>query len=217
MKKWFALLLVTATLIAAALPAMAASASIKKTEYEGSGYVDVDFRSRVQYKSAKVTVRDSSGKTYKANITEKDGDDLTFKASGISSGKTYTYIISGIRAGSSGSYGSVSGTFKTPGSSSGSGSTAKKLSIKSLDYDAGDRELEIEFSAKVQYNNLRVRVTDPTGAKSYTVRILEKDNDSIDIRVSGLRSGQKYTVKVAGVRQGSSGSYGGVSKSFTVR
>ena len=215
MKKWIALLLTTAALLAAALPAFAASASIKKTEYEGSGYVDVDFKSRVQYNNVKVTVRDSSGKTYKANITEKDSDDLTFKAVGISSGKTYTYTISGVRTGGSGSYGSVSGTFKTPGSSSGS--TAKKLSIKSLDYDAGDRELEIEFSAKVQYDNLRVRVTDSTGTKSYTVRILEKDNDSIDIRVSGLRSGQKYTVKVAGVRAGSSGSYGGVSKSFTVR
>lgn len=214
MKKLFSLLLVTAALVAAALPALAASAAIKKTEYEGSGRVDVDFRSRVQYSNPKVTVRDSSGKTYTAHITERDSDDLTFKAVGISSGKTYTYTISGIRAGSSGSYGRVSGTFKTPGSS---GSSAKKLSIKSLDYDADDRELEIEFSSRVQYNNLRVRVTDSTGAKSYTVRILEKDNDSIDIRVSGLRSGQKYTVKVAGVRAGSSGSYGGVSKSFTAR
>ena len=107
-KKLIALVLVVLCMICATIPALAASASIKKTEYEGSGKVEVDFKKDVQYKSAKVTVKDSSGKSYTAKITEKDEDDLTFKVSSIKEGKTYTYTISGVRAGSSGSYGSVS-------------------------------------------------------------------------------------------------------------
>ena len=78
MKKLLALTLVVLTLISAAIPAMAASASIRKTEYEGSGKVEVDFKKDVQYKNAKVTVKDSSGKSYTAKITEKDEDDLKY-------------------------------------------------------------------------------------------------------------------------------------------
>ena len=208
MKKWFALLLVTATLIAAALPAMAASASIKKTEYEGSGYVDVDFRSRVQYKSAKVTVRDSSGKTYKANITEKDGDDLTFKTSGISSGKTYTYTISGVKKSGEKSYGTVTGKVTIPAPT-----TTPK--IKEVDYDKNDREVEFDFAAKVQWKGAKVTITD--GSKNYVTRIIEKDKDSIEVKVSKLTIGKKYTYKISGVRVNGANSYKTISGTFIAR
>ena len=131
MKKTLTLVLALVCLICAAIPAMAATASIKRTEYEGSGYVEVDFKMDVQYKSAKVTVKDSDGKSYTAKISDKDEDDMTFKVSGIKDGKTYKYTISGVRSGGSGSYDKVSGSFKVP--------SAKKLSIKSLSYDRGDK------------------------------------------------------------------------------
>ena len=209
MKKLFALALVVLSLISAALPAMAAGASIKKTEYEGSGYVEVDFKKNVQYKSAKVTVKDSDGKSYAAKITEKDKDDLTFKVSSIAAGKTYSYTISGVRSGGSGSYGKVSGSFKVP--------AAKKLSIKSLDYDRGDKEMEIEFSGKVEYKSAKVTVKDSDG-KSYSASIREKESDGMEVRVSGLKKGSTYTVKVSGVRlKSAGGSYSSVSKSITVK
>jgi len=210
MKKWATMMLLLVVMTAQSIPAMAAAASIKKTEYEGSGIVDVDFKKNVQYKNAKVTVKDSDGKSYTVKIREKDNDDLKFKVSNIAAGKTYSYTISGVRSGKSGSYGKVSGSFKVPQAA------AKTLSIKELDYDRDDRDLEIEFNTKVTYKSVKVKVTDGNG-KSYTVKLREKDNDSIDARVTGLKKGTKYTVKVSGVRAGSSGSYGSVSKSFTVR
>lgn len=87
--------------------------SIKSVEYEGRGHVEVDFYARVQYKNAKVTVTDASGKTYKAKITEKDRDDLTIKVTGIQPGKHYAFTISRIRAYGTGQYRSVTGSFRT--------------------------------------------------------------------------------------------------------
>ena len=60
-------------------------------------------------------------------------------------------------------------------------------------------------------------VKDSAG-KSYTAKILEKDSDEMEVRVSGLKKGTKYTVKVSGVRlKSAGGSYGSVSKSITVK
>jgi len=206
MKKWIAILLALLVLSINTLPAMAAAAAIKKVEYEGSGYVEVDFKKNVQYKNAKVSVKDTDGKTYKVSIREKDSDDLTFKVSSIAAGKTYGFVISGVRSGKSGSYGSVSGTFSVP--------AAKSLAIKKLDYDREDKELEIEFNTKVQYKNLKVKVKDANG-KSYTVKLREKDSNSVEVRISGLKKGVTYGVQVSGVRVKGSGSYGSVTKTFT--
>ena len=205
LKRIVALFLVVMTLTMS-MPALAATPTIKKTEYEGSGYVEVDFKKNVQYKNAKVTVKDSSGKKYTAKITEKDSDDMTFKVSSIKAGKTYTYTISGVRSGKSGKYVSVKGTFKVP--------AAKTVSIKDLDYDRGDKELEIEFNRKVQYKSLKVTVKDSSGNK-YTTKIREKENDGLEVYVKGLKKGKKYTVTVSKVRPSGSGSYKSVSKTFT--
>lgn len=169
----------------------------------------MDFKKKVQYKSAKVTVKDSDGKSYTAKISEKDNDELTFKVSSIAAGKSYTYMISGVRSGGSGSYGKVTGKFSVP--------AVKKLGIKSLDYDRGDKELEIDFSGNVQYKSAKVTVKDSSG-KSYTAKITEKDSDSLEVQVKGLKKGSKYTVKVSGVRlKSSGGSYSSVSGTLTVR
>ena len=204
MKKLFALLLVAALLLSA-VPAFAASASIRRIEYEGSGKVEGEFKKDVQYKSAKVKVWDEDGKSYSVKISEKDEEDLTFKVSSIKAGKEYKFTISGVRAGRSGSYGSVSGYFETP--------SAKKVSIRDLDYDREDRELEIEFNCKVQYKSLKVQVQDEDG-KSYSVKVRDKDNDSVEVRISGLKKGVKYGVKVSGVRAEGADSYTSVSKTF---
>ena len=180
-KKLLALVIAVITIASTTVPALAATPVIEETEYEGSGYVEVDFKRNVQYKNAKVYVKDSSG-------------------------KKYTYTISGVRAGRSGSYKKVSGKFSVP--------AKNKVSIKSIDYDHDDRELEVEFARKVQYKSTKVSVKDSTG-KSYSVKILEKDSDSLELRVKGLKLGKRYTVKVSGVRSGGSGSYTSASRTFT--
>lgn len=205
LKRIVALFLVVMTLTMS-MPALAATPVIKKTEYEGSGYVEVDFKKNVQYKNAKVTVKDSSGKKYTAKITEKDSDDMTFKINSFKTGKTYTYTISGVRSGKSGKYVSIKGTVKIP--------AAKKVTIKELEYDRGDRELELEFNRKVQYKSLKVTVKDSSGNK-YTTKILDKENDGLEIYVKGLKKGKKYTVTVSKVRPSGSGTYKSVSKTFT--
>lgn len=111
MKKVMFLMVAVVLVLSLAVPALAVSSLIKKVEYEGNGEVEVEFASRVQYNDAKVTVKDSSGKTYTARITEKDSDDLEFIVSDIESGKTYTFTISGIRKNGEKSYTTVSGEF----------------------------------------------------------------------------------------------------------
>ena len=208
MKTKLIALIMAAILALSAIPAFAATPTIKKTEYEGNGVVEVDFKKSVQYKNAKVLVKDSSGKFYTAKITDKDSDDITFKVSSIAAGKTYAYQISGVRSGKSGSYVKITGKFTVP--------AAKKLTIQKLECDVGDRELELEFSGRVQYKSAKVTVKDSAG-KKYTARIEEKDSDSMEIYVKGLKKGKKYTVQISGVRLRNTGSYGKVSKTFTAR
>lgn len=164
---------------------------IEKVSYEGGGKVDVDFYGKVNYKSPKVTVKDSSGKKYSATIVERDDDDLDFKVKNYKKGKKYKFSISGIkRAGTSG-YTKVKGTFKIKSS--------VPLKVKEVDYDDEDRELCIEFNKKVQWKNAKVTVTNSSG-KKYTTKIIEKDSDDIEVYVDGLTYGKKYNYKVSGVK-----------------
>lgn len=178
---------------------------IKKTSYKGSSKVEVDFAHKVSYKNAKVTVKDSGGKSYSASVTSKKSDELKFKVSGIKAGKTYTFKISGIKNRSANSYTSVSGKFKTP--------SQVKVTIREIEYDFDDKELSVEFNGKVNYKNTKVTVTDSNG-KSYSATILEKDRDEMEIRVKGLKRGGKYTLKISGVKHVNASSYTTMTKSF---
>ena len=209
MKKMLIALLLAAAIVLGSIPALAATPVIRKTVYEGNGVVEVEFKKDVQYKNAKVQVKDADGKFYTAKITERDDDDMTFKVTGLTAGKTYAYQISGVRSGRSGSYVKVTGTFSVP-------AATKALAIKKVESDVGDRELEIDFNGRVQYKSAKVKVKDANG-KFYTAKITEKDSDSVEIYVKGLKRGTKYAVQISGVRLNGSGSYGSVSATFTAR
>ena len=71
-KRLISMILVLAAMLALAVPALAAAPIVKETEYEGSGYVDVDFTGRVSYKNVKVTVKNAAGKSLSAQITDKE-------------------------------------------------------------------------------------------------------------------------------------------------
>ena len=205
-KRIVALLLAVLLLTISAVPALAAAPKVQRVEYEGNGVVEVDFTTEnARYKSARVVVKDAAGKKLTAKILEKDSDDISFKVTGVKAGKKYTFTITGVRAGLTGAYGTVKGTFKTP---------SNKPTIKKVKFDATDDELEIDFATLVQYHNLKVTVKNALG-KKLTVRKIEKDSDGLDIDIHGMVKGRKYTVTVSGVRVKGVGSYISVSKTFT--
>lgn len=206
-KSRLALLLSCVLMLCAALPAYAAAPKVREIEYEGNGVVEFDFKSKdVQYRNLKVTVKDGAGKSHAVTILEAD-DDLTFKVDSIAPATRYSVTIKGIRDGGKGEYGQVKGSFKTP---------SKKPSIEKVEYDAEDRELEIEFATKVQFKNPKVTVKDAGGEK-LNVSSLKKGSDDIEVRVRGMKRGKTYTVTVSGVRVKGTGSYTSVSKKVKIK
>ena len=206
-RRMLATLMIMVWATIAAVPAFAAP-KVKKAEYEGKGRVEVDFNSKVKYKNVKVTVKDNKGATYSTTINEKDNDDLTFTIKNFKTGRTYTYTISGVKKNNESSYGKVTGkvTIPTP-------TTTPK--VKEVDYDKGDREVEFEFTTRVQWKGTKVTITD--GSKNYVTRIKEKDSDSIEVKVSKLTLGKKYTYKISGVRVNGANSYKTISGTFIAR
>ena len=204
-RRIIAMLLAVMLLALCASPAMAAAPKVKKVEYEGNGVVEVDFTSKkATYKGAKVVVKDADGNALTAKILEKDKDDITFKVTGLKADSEYTYTISGVRKGKSGSYSKVSGSFRTP---------SDDPTIKKVKYDKKDKELEIAFATKVQFKGLKVTVKDASG-KALKVRKIEKGSDDLEMKVAGMKKGKKYAVAVSDVRVKGVGSYVSVTKTF---
>ena len=206
-RRMLATLMIMVWATIAAVPAFAAP-KVRKAEYEGKGRVEVDFNSKVSYKNAKVTVKDNKGAGYRTTINEKDNDDLTFTIKKFKTGRTYTYTISGVKKSGEKSYGTVTGKVTIPAPT-----TTPK--IKEVDYDKNDREVEFDFAAKVQWKGAKVTITD--GSKNYVTRIIEKDKDSIEVKVSKLTIGKKYTYKISGVRVNGANSYKIISGTFIAR
>lgn len=207
-KRMISLVLALAMILSLSVSVMAATPVIEKTKYEGRGYVEVEFTKKVQYKNLKVTVKNSSGTKMTTTIVEKDDDELTFKVKNLKAGSKYTYSISGIRTGKSGSYQTVKGSFTVP---------KWDPLFKEIDYDAGDRDLDIDFAKRVQYKNLKITLKDSAG-KTIKCRVVDKDAREIELSVTGgLKVGKTYTLTISGIRQGSSGSYGTITAKFTAR
>lgn len=207
-KKMIAMVLALAMILSLSVSVLAAAPVIKEAEYEGRGFVEVEFTGKVQYKNVKVTVKDSAGSVMTAVITEKDSDDLTFHVKGLKPGAKYTYTISGVRAGRSGKYQSVSGSFMVP---------KWDPLIKEIDYDAKDKELEIDFVKRVQYKGLKVTIKDAKG-NTVRCRIDEKDAKGIELVIpGGLKTGARYTLTISGIRPCGNGSYTTVTGVFTAK
>lgn len=205
-RRFAAAMLALVVMVCMAVPAMAAAPEMQKAEYEGRGYVEVDFKTKVQYRNVSVVVEDPAGEALPVRITDKDDDDITFHVEGLKPSTQYTFTISGVRRGYAGAYGAVTGTFKTPKS---------ELSVRKAKYDPRDGELELDFYGLVQYKNPRVVIRDAAG-KVYACRISELDRDEMEIAVKGLESG-KYTVKIIGIRLKGDTAYTSITASFRVK
>lgn len=198
MKKMMAVLMAVVMMLAVA----AQAAEIEKAEYEGFGYVEVDFINDVRYTGdVQVTVTDVAGTNFTATVQKMDDDDLTFKVDNIVEDQVYNYTISGIEGDAA-----LSGEFYA--------SALKSSMIEKVEYDADDRELDIDFNMDVRYDaNSTVTVTDAAG-NEYATTILEKDEDSIEARVEGLTQGETYTVTVTGVAKAGENTFETYSREF---
>lgn len=95
-----------------AAPSFAAAPDKERVRYLGNGKVEVEFWDDVRYKRTKVTVKDTSGKKYKARIYYRDDDELRFRIKKFKKGKTYRFTIKGLRAEYTRGYGKVKGKVK---------------------------------------------------------------------------------------------------------
>jgi len=86
--------------------------AIQKVKYDSHDRdLEVEFATKVQYKSLKVTVKDANDNALTVSGLEKGSDDLEMTVKGMTRGKTYTITVSGVRVKGTGSYTSVSKTF----------------------------------------------------------------------------------------------------------
>ena len=85
--------------------------------------------------------------------------------------------------------------------------------IQTVEYDWKDEELDIDFFERVDYRELKVELTDQSGAV-YDVRVLESDSDSLEVRAEGLDYGATYTITVSGVSLYGEDDYRSVSMEF---
>lgn len=206
-KAMICMIMIMMWVMATAIPAMAAP-KIEEAQYQGYGKVEVDFTSNVKYKNTKVTLKDSKGRSYKATINRKGSDDLIFTIKSYRKGLTYTYTISGIKRSHDKNYSTIKGKIWVP-------SANQAPRFKYADYDREDLEVEINFYPYVQYKNTKVTISD--GKKNYVVRIVEKDNDSITVKVKKLTYGKKYNYTISGIRVKGNTAYTSEKGVFTAK
>ena len=183
----------------------AKAAAIDHTDYEGKGKIEVNFDTKVTYKDLKVTVKNASGKKMKVKIVEKDDDDLEFKIKNYKAGTKYTYTIKGVYSRGASTTKKLTGKIKIPKADGG-------LPLKEVDYDAKDKEVEIEFDCRVDWKNPKVTIT--RGSKDYVRAIEDKDNDGIEIKVKKLKAGKVYHYTITGISKKGSGKWTTVSGTF---
>ena len=172
--------------------AAAAAPAIKSIEYEAPGKVEVEFTSKVKYDHVKVKVTDSKGKKVTSIIADKDGKELEFRLKSFKPGKTYRFSISGIRRRGEQENSTLAGKVWIP-------KMAGSISVKEVDYDSGDKEVEFEFLQNVEWDCAVVKILD--GKKNMTVRIKEKDHDGIEVKVKKLKKGKIYHYRIFGIRR----------------
>lgn len=73
--------------------------------------VSVEFKGKVQWYKAKVSIKDSKGNEYAVRIIEKDSDEMEIRTKSLKQGGRYSYRISGVKAAGASSYITKTGSF----------------------------------------------------------------------------------------------------------
>lgn len=183
---------------------------VKSIDYdydENDDGIDIDFSTKIKLKSsAKVSVKDDSGKQYKTFIEDKDNDEIELDVASLKAGKSYTVSISGIKKASASKYGTLTIKFSIPKASSNL--------VKEVEFDSEDNEVSFDFRKNVKYNNAKVTISNTSGSKTYKATIIEKENDELCVRVKGLTEGKTYKYTIKGVIEKASGSSKTLTGSF---
>lgn len=184
---------------------------VKSVSYDYDDYdddIEIDFSSRIQLKpNAKVKVKDNTGKVYKSYIEDYDSDEIDLDIANLNANRNYTVTIKGIKNSTASKYGKLKIKFNIP--------KASTNLVKEVDYDADDREVSFEFKNRVSYSNPTVVITNTSNTKTYPATIIERDNDELSVRVSGLTRGATYKYKITGVINQANGSNKTLSGTFT--
>ena len=177
-------------IIGSAMPVFAAAPAKEKIEYEGKGLVEVEFYGKVAWKNPVVTVKDASGKTYKATIVKKDGDDITFKINGYKEGTKYNFTISGARKKGTKGYGKISGTVAIPKAKT----VAKKPAPKKA---AAKTPAKVTYIASATAKNTAINAAVKNlGAQKASLKKFEVEKDTFrgkvvwEVSFEGKRSGK---------------------------
>lgn len=206
MKKLISLLIALAALLT--LTALADTPVIEAVNYYGNGRAEIEFVRDVQYENLTVTAADLFGNPVNVTLVDVDDDEIDVLLENVQYETLYTLTVSGVRSGRSGAYETLTAELTTPAENA--------LFITNVDADADDREVEIEFSGRVEYDNVTVTIADKDGNLLET-RITEREGDSLELKVKGLRYGEEYTATVTGASLRGSGIYGEVKAEFTAR
>lgn len=86
---------------------------------------------------------------------------------------------------------------------------ASAPAIKKVEYE-GKGKVEVDFTKRVTYRNVKVTVTDTKGNK-YTATVIDKDTDDLEFRIPKYRTGRTYTFKISGVKVKGTSGYGTIS------
>ena len=184
--------------------------SVKSVDYDYDDYddsIDIDFSTRIKLKStAKATVKDDSGNTYKTYIEESDSNEIDLDIVDLKAGKSYTVTISGIKKATASKYGTLTIEFSIP--------KASTNIVEDIDFDYEDDEVTFNFTDIVKYKNPKVTITNESGTKTYKVTIIEKESDELSVRVVGLKEGNTYKYSITGVTNRTIGSPKTLTGSF---
>lgn len=198
--------------------------SVKEVEFdfEEEENLSIDFITKVSYKNTSVTVKDETGTNYTAKISEKDWDDMDLKVQNLSKNHTYTISINGIKPRKASAYGTLTIKVQIKENINDDESltvqdlevtttkTKNEISIKEIEFDIEDSydNLSIDFDTKVKYKKgVSVTVKDETGT-NYSAKIVEKDQDDMDIYIKNLSKNHRYTIVIDGIKQKNASAYG---------
>ncbi len=196
--------------------------------------IDIKFTSKVTWKrTAKVkSVKDSSGKSYKGYLTDKDDDDCEVYIKNIKYGKTYTIKISGVKTRGASSYETITVKVKVP-----KRSTA--LKVKEVEYDVDDDyyydddddyddydddepsaySVKFDFNKDVLFKSSSYVVIKDSSGKKYSTKssYLDWDDDECEVYLSKeLKYGKTYQYTIYNVKA-VGGSYTTLKGSFVAR
>ncbi len=88
------------------------------------------------------------------------------------------------------------------------------VTVKDVDFDWDDQEIEIEFYERVKWNQPTVTITDQAG-NNYVLWIIEKDDDGIEVKTQNVQQGGVYSYEITGVSNRSGGESQTVTGEFT--